>query len=116
MKRSELKDLPAISLYRMENFLNVYQGSDGFNFYNLLKSINIFNSSNGSVDIIHSFLLHDSWTNISYKYYKTIDLWWFICMYNQIINPLKDVEPGTEIKILKPEYIGSVLTELKKQN
>ena len=116
MKRSDIKDLPDISLYRMENFLNVYQGTDGFNFYNLIKPINIFNSNNSSVDIIHSFLLNDSWTNISYKYYKTIDLWWFICLYNQISNPLDSIDPGTEIKVLKSEYIGAVLAELKKQN
>jgi hypothetical protein len=39
---------------------------------------------------------------ISFKYYDTHDLWWVIGFYNGIIHPLRDVTPGTVLKI--PEY------------
>ena len=99
----------------MENFLNIYQNTNGQYFYNLIKPINVIKADNVSIEHTHVFSSQDSWTNISYKYYQTIDLWWFICTYNQIQNPLKPIEPGTEIKILKSEYVGSILEELNKQ-
>jgi hypothetical protein len=44
-----------------------------------------------------------------------MDLWWLICTYNQIQNPVTRPEPGTKLKILKSEYVSVVLSELNKQ-
>lgn len=39
---------------------------------------------------------------ISYKLYGTVDLWWVICQFNGVVNPLTDLEVG---KLLKaPDY------------
>lgn len=100
----------------MENFFNVYQNSDGLYFYNLIKPLNVYKSDNIAIETTHTFSGQDSWTGLSLKYYQTIDLWWFICMYNGIQNPLKPVETGAEIKILNSQYVGRILEELNKQN
>jgi len=39
---------------------------------------------------------------ISKKYYGTEELWWIICQFNGVVNPLEDLYVGLEIKI--PKY------------
>jgi hypothetical protein len=39
------------------------------------------------------------WDLISYKYYRTVKLWWFICLANKIRNPLFILPAGSAIKI-----------------
>lgn len=36
---------------------------------------------------------------ISKKMYNTEKFWWIICLFNQIENPLEDIEEGTILKI-----------------
>jgi len=36
---------------------------------------------------------------ISYKCYGVVDFWWIIMIYNDIENPLTDLEPGMLLKI-----------------
>lgn len=36
---------------------------------------------------------------ISKKMYDTERFWWVICLFNQIENPLEDIEEGTILKI-----------------
>jgi len=114
MKQNEFLDLPKISSYRYENFLNIYD-DNGYKFYNLLKSINIFPANNSEVEESYNVQYHDTWHNISYKYYNTMDLWWLVCEYNQIKNPVVMPEAGTQIKILKASYVFPIISELNKQ-
>lgn len=104
-----------ISLYRFENFLNVYKDDDDFNFYNLLKGINLVPANNTEVEDVYYVNSNDTWPLISYKYYNTMDLWWLVCAYNQITNPVVMPEPGTQLKLLKSAYVSTILSELKKQ-
>ena len=102
------------SFIRFENHLNVYENVNGQRFLNLLKSFNveapyIFNPK---LEEIHLVSPADNFYNISYTYYNTIDLWWFICSYNKIQDPTKRPEPGRELRILKLEYIMQVLNDL----
>ena len=53
------------------------------------------------------------WTTVSYNAYKTIHLWWLICMLNKIRNPVKFPERGMIIKIIKPDYVNLVLREIQ---
>jgi hypothetical protein len=50
---------------------------------------------------------------ISDKYYGTPTLWWVIAMINNMTNPFEGLEPGTNLKILKSEYIYQVLREME---
>ena len=115
MKQNDYIDLPSLSNYRYENFFNVYIDDDNFKFYNILKGINIFPSENSEAEDIYHTLPIDNWPYISYKYYNTTELWWLVCEYNQIKNPMEQPIPGTKLKLLKPKYVSYVISELSKQ-
>ena len=115
MKQNSFTDLPTLSLYRYENFFNIYTDNNLNKFYNILKSIEVFPSDNTDAEVIYYTTYIDTWHLISYKVYNTMDLWWLICTYNQIQNPVTRPEPGTKLKILKSEYVSVVLSELNKQ-
>jgi hypothetical protein len=103
------------SYFKYENFFNMYQDNDGFLFYNILKNINILPAKETSIEDDYITLPRDTWINIAYKYYDDVDLWWLVCEYNQIKEPLKIPEPGTKLKLLKPEFVVPVLNELNRQ-
>jgi hypothetical protein len=115
MKQADFTELPNLSLYRYENFFNIYQDKDQTKFYNLLRSINIFPAQDSSVEDIYYVEPNDTWINISYKYYNTVYLWWLVCEYNRITNPLEMPELGTKLKLLKSQYVWPIITELNKQ-
>ena len=115
MNQNTFSDLPTLSLYRYENFLNVYTDDNGFKFYNLLRGINIFPADNTQVEDAYTIEYNDTWQLISHKYYNTMDLWWLVCVYNQIQNPIKMPDVGTQIKLLKSNYVSTILTELNSQ-
>jgi hypothetical protein len=51
---------------------------------------------------------------ISYNYYETQFLWWVIALFNDIKNPFEefDEEETQFLKILKPQYLYQLLTEI----
>lgn len=115
MKQSDFPDLPQLSVYRYENFFNIYNDADGQRFYNLLRSINVLPANDSSLEDQYHVQGNDTWIYISYKYYGTMYLWWLVCEYNRINNPTVQPEPGTIIKLLKPNYVWAVLTNLTNQ-
>ena len=115
MKQDNFPDLPTISGYRYENFFNIYTDDNGFKFYNLLCVVNLFPASNSNAEDDYVVRYHDTWALISYQYYNTMDLWWLVCAYNQIQNPVKRPAPGTVLKLLKSDLVSTVITNLNKQ-
>ncbi len=116
MTQNNISDLPKLSVFRYENFFNIYNDPESdARFYNLLKNINIFPSSSSEVENDYNIQYNDTWVLISYKMYGTMDLWWLICLYNKIDNPIQMPEAGNKIKILKSEYVYPILSELKRQ-
>ena len=81
----------------------------------MLRAINIISSNNQDIEEVYPIKPSDTWASLSHKFYKTIDLWWLICTYNQIVDASTMPETGTIIKILKPEYVGYVLQQLLDQ-
>lgn len=115
MKQNEFSDTKNISPYRYENFFNIYVDDNNEYYYNILRSINIISSNNSNVEDEYVIKPQDTWYLISYKYYNTGDLWWLVCAYNQISNASIMPSVGTRIKLLKGDYLATVLTELKFQ-
>ena len=113
--QSYFSDLPKLSFYRYENFFNIYKDNDGTKFYNLLRSINIFPAGDSSAEDKYVVNEGDTWYYISYKYYKTIELWWLVCEYNQIKDATVLPTPGSVIKLLKSDYVWVVINELGRQ-
>jgi hypothetical protein len=114
-KQQDFNDLPKLSLYRYENFFNIYEDPDKTKFYNILRSINVFAANDSSAEDEYYVIPNDTWVYISYKHYGTMDLWWLVCEYNQIKDATKIPEPGTILKLLKKELVWTVISELKKQ-
>lgn len=114
-KQIDFADLPKLSLYRYENFFNIYEDENKIRFYNLLKSINILPANDSSIETEYIVRPNDTWVYISYKVYNTMDLWWLVCEYNQIKDATKKPETGKKIKILKKELVWPVISELRRQ-
>jgi hypothetical protein len=106
-------DLP---INRFEKFLNIYKDEDtGLFFYNLLRNIKIESAEDSSLESDYITQYNDTWYNISYKFYNTMDLWWLVCEYNGIKNPTKMLEVGTKLKLLNSNLVWYVVGELQKQ-
>jgi len=87
---------------RITNFLNIFKSYT----YNkdLDQDVSYFYTHNVGYD--------EWWDNISYKYYKTPDYWWVITSFNDIVNPFEGLEVGMSLRILKPQYLYSLLRDL----
>ena len=85
-------------------------GADGFNRYLINRGMYL-NSANISPSMItmYTVRLNDMYTNISFNFYGTIDLWWLVCKMNDINNPFERLNPGTILKILNREYVNSII-------
>lgn len=113
--QKDITELPNLSSYNMENIFRVYTNSDGKYFYNILRKINF----GDSVDNRYFFTYYVesdylAWTNISFKFYKTIQLWWLICIFNKIKNPTSFPKSGTELKIPTREAVQLILSDIQK--
>lgn len=73
--------------------------------------------------IKHSVTQNDTLYSISQKYYDTIELWWFVALMNDAVNPytfLEDVLDGTwngannakVIKIMRPAYLPKIKRDM----
>jgi hypothetical protein len=104
---------------RYENIFNMYQfdtdNKDTYVFYNILSKISI--PANLDSNIYEYYIVDAEMplTNLSYKFYKTQHLWWLIMITNGIKNPVKLINSGSVIKIIKPDYLGSVYSSIKQK-
>ena len=84
MNQSNFTDLPQLSFYRYENFLNIYSDDDGMRFYNILRSVNIFPANDSSVEIDYDVVLKKGFDE--HAYYGTYinthrDIWHIVGEY-----------------------------------
>ena len=113
MKQNAISDLPQLDITRYERLFNVYEDSNGMYFYNILGTVNFDNTNlNPEIYTTYTVLPGDSYPLISYKFYKTINLWWVICSFNNIDNPTKLPTPTTQLKILNVELVNTVLNTI----
>lgn len=111
-----LEDIPNISyenIFRM--YLNEDASGNKFLYYNLINSV--YFPKNLSSNMFYTIEINRilPWTAISYNEYRTTDLWWVIVLTNNIFNPIYFPKPGTKLKIIKPEYIKILLSEITNQ-
>jgi hypothetical protein len=90
---------------------STHTSPDGYEYYNLLKNLKIdLDSKTSYTEMLYSQNMH--WIDISHKFYATGDLWWVICVVNNINNPFNYPEPGTKLKIPTPETVQQLLNFL----
>jgi hypothetical protein len=114
MKKGDILELNRSS-FSYENFFNVYETDQGFRFFNILKNISVFSSNNSEIEEEYTADYTDTWYSISYKVYGTLNLWWLVCLYNNVTNPFEKIKARTLIKVLKPDLVGIVISEINKQ-
>jgi len=84
--------------------------------------LNIFKSLRVNQNIMTNIALFDTyevegereawWDNISYDIYGTPYLWWVIALFNDVTNPFEELVEGTNLKVLKPEYLYTLFKDM----
>jgi hypothetical protein len=117
---SFLKDVPYLSQsdeYSFENFLRLYLTKDNQFYFNIL-STQIFIDGELNPTTYYTIRVNKRvpWTTLSYNEYRNMNLWWLIMIVNKIRNPLNYPEPGTELKILYPNYVRFVIDKITEKH
>lgn len=118
MKQYEISDTPEITEENFCNLFNVYFKNDTELTYSINKSLyfNNINNISPSKFTYYECQEKDQWSTISYKFYNTIDLWWLVCKFNNITDPvLNSPVPGDKIKLVNPELVAGILQHIKMQ-
>lgn len=108
----------SIASFDFEKYLSTYETSDGFTVYNLSLGVHLdFDSINENLFDYYHVTQSDAWTTISYKFYRTIKLWWLVikCNSDTIDNPMMMPTVGTKIRIAKPILVQNILNALSTQ-
>lgn len=110
MKAEELINLSNTSYERL--FSVEKDEQNDIYFFNLYNNVLFEENPDPSVYKTISPKNSDSWASLSAEYYKTTELWWFICRFNNIINPLKTPGEYDKLKIPNINFVHSVLNSL----
>jgi len=113
-QQNDIPDLVPLDSTRYENIFKLYKDPNSIYFYNILNNIIVPDNIDQQFYYIIKLNRKIPWTTISYEQYGTIDLWWFICLVNKINNPIKFVEPGAELKVIRKNYLATVLNIIQK--
>ena len=112
---ADIEELVSLSSHAYEQIFTVFK-DDEFYAYNLLKTVNIPSNLHEDVFYYATVVGTQTWTQLSYTFYGTIRLWWFICLVNKIMNPVILPESGTVLRIIKPEYVNDILDQISAQS
>jgi len=121
MKQNDFENLDNyLDQYDLANILNVYNDSKLGSFsitYNMNRTLNILDINNIDNSYFNTYTVNDNDTliAISYKIYKTTRLWWLIAKMNGFYDPTQTLNTGNNLKILKAEYISSILDNIRNQ-
>lgn len=117
MKITNIKNKTVeITSENYENIFNVYTDENDFYYYNLLKKVDFPIDLDSDVYDYYQVSTIDTYPSISYKFYKSVTLWWLICAANHIDDPMALPAAGTILKIIKPFYVQTILTKLGETN
>ncbi len=105
----------SLSKYDFANLFSIVNNGEK-SYYNICKTLNFIDSSNipTSLYSVYEFSIGDTWTNLSYKLFGTIRLWWLLCKFNNIENPFEEIIPGTPIKVPGDQIQTEILDLLSK--
>ena len=87
--QNQIKDLPALNRYRYEKIFRMYKNNGIHYFYNVLQTLYLPDQIDETKVYYITVKQKEPWTMISFRAYKTIELWWLLCLLNKIYNPSK---------------------------
>jgi len=108
-----------VSTFDMANLFNVYHDDSLPNqtdvSYSINKTITFNNLAKTPAIYFNKYTprVSDCFTLISYQAWGTCELWWLILKCNGISNPMQEPSEFEELRLLKSQYINSVLTSLR---
>lgn len=111
--QNNIEELPKLSPTKYENIFKVYTTTNKQYYYNILNTIQLPDDINPSIFYTIQVSQKMPWTMISFNEYQTMDLWWLICLANKIDDPLRLAEVGTNLNIIRTEFIKFILDEIK---
>ena len=111
-KQNQISELPRLSPELMENAFKVYYDKSFGHYYNLLETIVFPQNLPPTFFDVYETQYNDTWPLISYKSYNTPNLWWIILLANNINNPTKKLEVGTELLIPTISTVKLILNEI----
>ena len=91
------------------------QDSDGTKYLNIWKSFTLNEDVTDDTVFYETYEVsnEDWWDNIAYYYYESPGLWWIIALMNDVINPFEELEPGSNIKVLRERYLYQFMKEME---
>jgi len=99
---------------RYENIFKMYKTGE-YKTYNILQAVHLPDDIAPEMYELENVPPNMPLTVLSYRVYNTMDLWWLICIANNIDDPTQFIKPGVAIKIIKPEFVSSIITLIQKQ-
>ena len=110
----EIDELPAIDSKAYEQIFNMYKVDDVYYAHNILKTLEIPDDIDDAYFYYVRVAGKQTWVRISSEVYGTQNLWWLILLTNKIMNPVLLPEPGTLLRILKPDVVTTVLNKIQR--
>ena len=52
------------------------------------------------------------WDNISFDLYGTPFLWWIVAIFNDVVNPFEELDPGGNLQVLKSDYLYTIFKDI----
>lgn len=113
--QNNIPELQPLNNFRYENIFKMYKDKGSKFYYNITKKITLPSDLDPSQFLYYPVKKRMPWTMISFNIYQTIELWWLLCIVNNIQNPVDQPKSGTIIKALRPDLVTSVLNDIKAQ-
>jgi hypothetical protein len=123
----------AVTEYTEENFFELT--GKQINNFSLMRLFNILLDEDREtkfMNIFRSYILNDEvftetamyntykvgngefWENIAWNLYENPYVWWILAILNNILNPFEDLEDGQIIKVLRPDFIYTLVKDLER--
>lgn len=95
---------------------SILRDHDSTHFMNIWRTFSLNNYITTDVTFYDSYEVGDDmwWDNISYDIYGTPHLWWIVALMNNVVNPFEELEEGTNIKILREEYLYVLFKDIER--
>lgn len=110
--QNNINVLSPLGDYKYENIFKVHYDGE-YPTYNILQHVTLTDDINPDLISTVETLPGMPLTILSYNLYSTIDLWWLICVVNNIQNPVEILPAGTTLKYVKPEYVKRIIKTIK---
>lgn len=106
------QDLSNVSQLKL---FNILQDENGEKLQNIWRSYSLNEEVTEETIFYNTYEMQDDewWENIAYTFYETPNLWWVLCIMNNVQNPFEEINPGDETKILRANYLYQLIKEME---